>query len=733
MIPTKKNRLFILASAGMIIPATFLFSVVASIPHIFIIVCIGLIFSFFLRTPIKYSDRTIIYSVVVSLVLVVLLDMVFPVKGDRFLYIGRLLLGHITVPLLLYLAVCSTFYEPSPYTLGFSSAFSLVALMFGGDARIDVYNAKISPQGFFQPLLMADNFQTFFMITSIVVVGMALTAFYLSRKSPSHRSALQVDWLKRISYSVALIIVIMLTSIVLVTVKAFDQELRELESFLISVRYPDLVGSPGIIFRNDIDLNTTIRADRKKNRRMLMLRVVSPEFPPGYLRGKSYKHYEKGIWSIPKDEKRSPCKSKNNINKLALTAFFTDKDPGAKGDAVTIYPLSQCRSDFLFLPGNTERIEMVSDRLLYTEDGTFFPVTWESDAGYTARVPAVEQTTAYEEPKRFSTVEYLKFPPELKKTLTSISEEIFSTKTDKLPLPSPIVKKLSDRKKISEIIQFFNAEFSYSLQPEIPENGEDPLEFFMTKTRCGHCELFASSAAMLLRYQGIPCRYVTGFVCHSEHPSGQYYVARLGDAHAWVEAYLRDEKKWMLVDATPASSDDISPQWGFFESWYDRLKYSLSKILADARRGYIARALITAFVELFSFFWSVISHPLGGTLFFASALFLIWRYRLSKERKHSSVLLQLDKERRELQKSIKKLIKRTGKKKNMLRTSQMSLEEWLEVMRDSQKIDSDRLAYLEGLIRDYNQLRFSASPIPSEKLTEWKKRAANIKKIRSAK
>ena len=46
---------------------------------------------------------------------------------------------------------------------------------------------------------------------------------------------------------------------------------------------------------------------------------------------------------------------------------------------------------------------------------------------------------------------------------------------------------------------------------ELPPKGMDPIEHFLTQTRKGHCEYFASALTLLLRSQGIPARMVVGY------------------------------------------------------------------------------------------------------------------------------------------------------------------------------------------------------------------------------
>jgi hypothetical protein len=721
-----KNRLFILVSAGMILPAAFLFCVTAGLPHVFVITFIGFLASFVIRKPIKYSDRSIIYSALVSLAMVILLNMVFPMRPDRFFHIGRLLMSHITVPLILYLAAFSTFYESTPYTLGFNAAFALITLMFGGDFRISGYTRKTTLD-FSENLLAQGHFKIFFLVIAAVVIVMILTAFNLARKSMYHRSNWKIDWPKKGVYLLFLLIAGLFSFGIFSLFHIYQNEIRNLENFMRSANFPNITNPSGIMFDDEIDLNTTIKADRKKNSRVIMLRVVGTDIPPGYLRGKAYQFYSKGKWSIPSATPQN-CKFKLNINDLAVNAFFIDKDPGDEGDKITIYPTSMCYADFLFIPGNSERIVMVADRVVYSKNGNFFPKTWDKDGGYTVQVPKINQFAARDFPATFKKSGYLGIPPELSATLSEISTEIYKPDgKDATPDSAIDIINLTDREITQKIIQFFTANFSYTLEPEGPEHGEDPLIHFLTKTRRGHCELFASSTVMLLRRQGIPARYVTGLLCQTEHPSGKYFVSRLGDAHAWVEAYLRDEKKWIIVETTPASEDDSNAQWGFFESWTDRIKYAFEKILADAKRGYIARAILALFAELFSFLWDVIKHPVGGTIFIISSIFLFWKYSAGKKQK-DLLKIKLDAEIKVLQKSILKLEKKIGKRAEILRTSQMSPEEWMEELRTSQKIEPEKFAKLAEIEKIYNQLRFSTLPVSADAVNHLKQMIEKLKK-----
>jgi|GEM_PF-2407340 len=76
-----------------------------------------------------------------------------------------------------------------------------------------------------------------------------------------------------------------------------------------------------------------------------------------------------------------------------------------------------------------------------------------------------------------------------------------------------------------------------------------PLENFLFVTKQGHCELFASSGALLLRHGGVPTRLIAGFRI-SKGPTGGILSVRSNDAHAWFEAWI-EGRGWMPIDITP--------------------------------------------------------------------------------------------------------------------------------------------------------------------------------------
>lgn len=128
---------------------------------------------------------------------------------------------------------------------------------------------------------------------------------------------------------------------------------------------------------------------------------------------------------------------------------------------------------------------------------------------------------------------------------------------DKLP---PVVAGLArevggDRPPFEQAMRiqgFLQEEFQYGFgYPFDPSR--DPVGEFLEKRPAAHCELFASAMTLMLRTRGIPSRYVTGFLVRERNAMGGYYVGRVKDAHAWVEAWI-PEKGWTTFDPTPPSA-----------------------------------------------------------------------------------------------------------------------------------------------------------------------------------
>ncbi|MDQ3812946.1 MAG: transglutaminase domain-containing protein [Armatimonadota bacterium] len=108
--------------------------------------------------------------------------------------------------------------------------------------------------------------------------------------------------------------------------------------------------------------------------------------------------------------------------------------------------------------------------------------------------------------------------------------------------------------KVQAVSRYLQETCTYSLNaPRVPMT-QDAVVFFLTESRQGACDMFASSMALLLRAMDVPTRLVTGYLGTEQDqeqsvpstfsptgpaPEGKpTFVLRERDAHAWVEYYV---------------------------------------------------------------------------------------------------------------------------------------------------------------------------------------------------
>ena len=153
-------------------------------------------------------------------------------------------------------------------------------------------------------------------------------------------------------------------------------------------------------------------------------------------------------------------------------------------------------------------------------------------------------------------VEYLRVPDgPLGEALTKLSREIFA----------------SHRKPgeaIDALAAFFKNHYQYSTEV-VNKNGLPPLENFLFDERRGYCDLFATSAALLLRKAGIPTRMAFGYMGGMYDEKSQVWTFQQRHAHAWVEMHLQDEG-WVIGEFTPRDPSALqdgkpsAPAWSDF-------------------------------------------------------------------------------------------------------------------------------------------------------------------------
>ncbi len=126
-----------------------------------------------------------------------------------------------------------------------------------------------------------------------------------------------------------------------------------------------------------------------------------------------------------------------------------------------------------------------------------------------------------------------------------------------------------------------SGEFSYSFELKRSDKKIDPTEDFLFNLKQGHCQRFATTLAVMLRTQGIPCQLVLGYRGMEQQADGTY-VIRESNAHAWVEVLIprpdpnRPKEPtfaWLTLDPTPGNEEP--------SNWLDEAKKGTASFLRN--------------------------------------------------------------------------------------------------------------------------------------------------------
>lgn len=114
----------------------------------------------------------------------------------------------------------------------------------------------------------------------------------------------------------------------------------------------------------------------------------------------------------------------------------------------------------------------------------------------------------------------------------------------------------TDYDKLVAIEKYVSENYEYTLEPgDVPE-GYDTVDYFLFESKKGYCTHFASAMAVLARCEGIPSRYVHGFMLDiSSVDSYTESPVLRSDAHTWTECYI-EGVGWIPFEPT-ASFDSV--------------------------------------------------------------------------------------------------------------------------------------------------------------------------------
>lgn len=196
----------------------------------------------------------------------------------------------------------------------------------------------------------------------------------------------------------------------------------------------------------------------------------------------------------------------------------------------------------LFLPQRARRVRAAGGSLAIDRTGTM-----------TSSVPVFQYSVASAWPVRPGDLETL-VPDARNRELLQVPDAAARVLRPGLPdLP-----RAGLRGAVVAIAEYFAENgFQYVLEipPEI-EASPDPLAAFLER-RQGDCEMYATTACLMLRLMGVPARVAAGLRVAEKLGTGKY-LARLSNAHAWVEVPCRGVG-FVPLDFTPPDTAAKAP------------------------------------------------------------------------------------------------------------------------------------------------------------------------------
>lgn len=251
------------------------------------------------------------------------------------------------------------------------------------------------------------------------------------------------------------------------------------------------------------------------------------------------------------------------------------------------------------------------------------------------------------------------------------------------------------------IEQHLQRGYRYALRVHAPVR-EDPVQWFLFRSREGHCEFFASSMVLLLRTMGIPARLQAGYAGGEPDGDGGY-VVRDSHAHAWVLAYVNET--WRVFDPTPAegrpgileAAGGPTLRWGWqqIESLWDRwvLTFSLADQVDFARQTLDALAAATRYLPRLALGLGVLV-----------AIVLLWRTRRRREPDRARAMGKPPQVTRALQRAM-----RTAARRGISIPPAMTAREFASAVTAAFHDTKEPVIWL---VREHERARYAGGALP---------------------
>jgi hypothetical protein len=256
-----------------------------------------------------------------------------------------------------------------------------------------------------------------------------------------------------------------------------------------------------------------------------ILEIEGADQQPLYLSTQVFEQYQNGTWREPDQVIKQPISNELDPSSTKIQMIMFDHLQGIIPSPDRIFAVKSRNHVF----------QEDENRIIHAPDPTVLKVSFRIDQD-----PQMAATLSEKRRQQLTDLS-----PTLRKQLRPYVEEIVGIE--------------SDPGKTAKILEvYFRKNFQYSLDIIFAAN-ESGLLAMLKERKPAYCSYFATAMILMLRERGIPARLRVGFLVTEKINNTKQWLARVRDAHAWVEVLLpvdglQAAYHWVRFDPTPAAS-----------------------------------------------------------------------------------------------------------------------------------------------------------------------------------
>lgn len=318
------------------------------------------------------------------------------------------------------------------------------------------------------------------------------------------------------------------------------------------------------------------------------LAVSAETYSKLYLRGFTGEVYTGTAWESLDTE--TLAEYKNTFYWLHKDGFFAQSmianaesiTGSEEASSLSIENISACKK-YAYFPYSVTTGELmdplfigdVSVKGAQYEDVTYYPGSlpqWYAMQQQLSATQTKEETAAYlmneQQYRDFAYEYYLQLTPTAVRTLKKYLDSDEQSRS------------LSEIRQI--ILKFLDEKLVYDENAKVLNGKSDFLTCLLEQTKKGYSVSYATAAVLMLRYYGVPARYVEGYHLSREEaeslPGGMRYVLDEMHAHAWAEYYL-DGIGWLPFEVTPGYIDESEYELGEGANEEESMSYEHNELV----------------------------------------------------------------------------------------------------------------------------------------------------------